>query len=89
MTIGEITHKYCNMIGEPDSRVSFLHTAPAAEAADLLKQIDGCTYITSADYRFIIRIGQVLYDGGWYASVSHDVGSVYIFNPAALFAHPA
>ena len=84
MTIREITQKYSDAIGELDSRVSFLHTAPAAEAARLLKQISSIVYITAADYRFIVRIGQVLYDGGWYASVSHDVGAVYIFNPSAL-----
>lgn len=83
MDAKQIAHQYQGKIGQANSYISFLHTEPALEAAELLAQAPA-DYVDVTVYNFVYRLGQVLYDSKFMVAVRHEAAGVYAFNPAAL-----
>jgi hypothetical protein len=83
MNAKQIAIKYQGLIGSTNSYVSFLHTTPALEAAELLAQAPA-EYVDLSVYNFVYRLGQVLYDARFFVAVRHEAAGVYSFVPSAL-----
>lgn len=82
-TIKDLVKEYGHLVGETNSRVSFLHSEPAMAAAAELRQMQPQN-TDIVGYNFIFRLGQVLRDGRFFAAVGHNARDCYWFRPIAL-----